>query len=67
MRGLSQAVEEAIEDEVSDILIIRALEKLLKRIGEVPLVISPVKPKVVTNAGKVIRETRSSRLQVLHV
>ncbi len=61
LRGLSQAVEEAIEDEISDILIIRALEKLLKCAREIPLVISPVKPKVATNAGKAIREMRGSR------
>ncbi len=62
LRGLSRAVEEAIEDEVGDILIIRALEKLLEREKEIPLVISPVKPKVATDAGKAIREMRGSRL-----
>ena len=61
LRALSRAVEEAIEDEISDILIIKALEKLLGREREVPLVISPVKSKVVTDAGKVIKEMRGSR------
>ena len=61
LRGLSRAVEEAIEDEISDILVIRALGKLLKHVREIPLVISPVRPKVVTDAGKTIKEMRGSR------
>ncbi|RLF13965.1 MAG: hypothetical protein DRJ66_06895 [Thermoprotei archaeon] len=61
LRALSQAVEEANEDEISGILIIKALEKLLGREKEIPLIISPVKPKVVTDAGKAIRELRGSR------
>jgi len=60
--GNRRAIEEAIEDEISDILIIKALEKLLRRKKEILLVISPVKPKVSTDAGKIVGELRESRL-----
>ncbi len=62
LRMLSKAVEEAIEDEIAERLIIKALEEMLKEYREeVPLTISPVKPKVATNAGKIVREMRESR------
>ena len=61
LRALSQAVEEAIKDELSESLIIKALESILKAEAEIPLVISPIKPKVTTNAGEVVREMRNSR------
>ena len=62
LRMLSKAVEEAIEDEIAERLIIKVLEEMLKEYGEeVPLTISPVKPKVITNAGKIVKEMRESR------
>ncbi|RLE85174.1 MAG: hypothetical protein DRJ67_09320 [Thermoprotei archaeon] len=62
LRALSRAVEEAIEDEVSGLLIIRALERLLGG-GRVPLAVMPVGPRVPTDAGKAVRELRGSRLR----
>jgi hypothetical protein len=61
LKGLSQAVEEAIEDEVSEVLIIKTFEDLLKQMGKMSLTISPVRPRVTTDAGKAVREMRKSR------
>ena len=61
LKALSQAIEEAIKDEISESLIIKALEDFLEPETEIPLVISPVKPKITTSAGEVIREMRDSR------
>ena len=61
LKALSRAVEEAIEEEVADLLIIEALEREVK-IEELPLTISPVKPRVATDAGKSVRELRELRI-----
>lgn len=61
LRALSRAIEEALEEEVSDVLVVKALEKLLGE-GEVPLDVTPVKPRVATNAGEAVRELRGARL-----
>ena len=61
LKMLSNAIEEAIEEEVSELLVIDALEKLLKPGVSIPLTISPIKPRVATDSGKVIREMRYSR------
>ncbi len=61
LKALSQAIEEAIKDEISESLIIKALEDFLEPGTEIPLVISPLKPKITTSAGGVMREMRDSR------
>ena len=58
---LSRVVEEAIEEEVSELLVVRALEEMLGSGREVPLTIVPVKLRVTTDAGRVVREMRDSR------
>ena len=61
LRRLSRAVEEALENEVCEDLVVDALEKLLEH--QKPFVtVTPVKPKVDTSAGKIVRELRESRL-----
>lgn len=63
LRGLSRALEEAVEEEVSDILVARALENMLKSLSlKPPRIVSPVKPRVTTDAGKTVRELRGSRI-----
>ncbi|MCC6043039.1 MAG: hypothetical protein LM598_05375 [Candidatus Verstraetearchaeota archaeon] len=60
LKGLSKAVEEAIEEELCEDLIVEALERLLG-FEKPPLVITPVKPEAQTDAGRVVRELRDSR------
>ncbi|RLG70692.1 MAG: hypothetical protein DRO23_12985 [Thermoprotei archaeon] len=61
LKMLSKVVEEAIEDELCELIIMKALSKILKPEKKIPLTIVAIKPKVPTNAGKVIREMRESR------
>ncbi len=61
LKMLSKVVEEAIEDELCELIIMKALSKMLKPEKKIPLTIVAIKPKVPTNAGKVIREMRESR------
>jgi hypothetical protein len=60
LKELSKAVEEVIEEKLCEDSMIEALEKLLGS-EKPPLVITPVKPKIHTNAGKTVRELRDSR------
>jgi len=60
LKSLSQAVEEALEDEVSDVLVAEALEQMLRG-SEAPQTVEPVKPRVATDAGRAVRELRESR------
>ena len=61
LRKLSEAVEDIIREYLSDILIARTLEaKLLGK--RLPSIIKPIKPKVKTDAGVVLRELRESRI-----
>jgi len=60
LRMLSKAVEEAVEEEVSELLVIKALNKMLEN-EEISLTVVPVKPKVRTDAGKTVREMRETR------
>ena len=61
LKALSQAIEEAVEEEVCEGLIIRALEEMLGDSKEIPLAVSPVKPRATTDAGKAVRELRELR------
>jgi hypothetical protein len=60
LKGLSKAVEEAIEEKLCEDLIVEALEGLLGS-EKTPLTITPVEPATKTDAGKVVRELRDSR------
>ena len=61
LKALSNAVEEVIEEEVCEKLLIKALEEMIGSGIELPLTITPVKPRVKTDAGEVVRELRVSR------
>ena len=61
LKALSRVIEEAIEEEICERLVIKALEEIMEPKGELPLMISPVKPRVETNSGKVVKELRESR------
>ena len=64
-KSLSRAIEEAIKEEVGDALVIKALEGMLRDLGLKPLgAITPVKPRVATDAGKTVGELRDSRAQL---
>ncbi len=58
LRSLSEAVEEAIRDELTDILVYEGLSELYE--GEA-LEVEPIKPKARTNAAAVVRELRGYR------
>jgi hypothetical protein len=60
LKELSKTIEEAIKEKLCEDSMIEALEKLLGS-EKPPLVITPVKPKIQTNAGKTVRELRDSR------
>ena len=63
LKMLSQAVEEALEEELIDTKVAEALEERLRRMEGSPADESvPVKPKVRTDAGTVIREMRDARV-----
>jgi hypothetical protein len=59
LKELSKAVEEAIEEKLCEDLIVETIEELLGS-EKPPLVITPVKPKIQTDAGKTVRELRDS-------
>jgi len=60
LKELSKAVEEAIEEKLCEDLIVETIEELLGS-EKPPLVMTPVKPKIQTDAGKTVRELRDSR------
>ncbi|QOJ78951.1 hypothetical protein IG193_00345 [Infirmifilum lucidum] len=61
LRKLSRAVEEALEEELCENMVIEAIERLLGS-EKPPLEVTPVRPKVATDAGRAVREMRESRL-----
>lgn len=58
LRGISKAVEEALEEELSEKAVIEALENMYTR-KPTDLQVKPIKPKIATSAGKVISELRA--------
>jgi hypothetical protein len=60
LKELNKAVEEAIKEKLCEDLIVETIEELLG-FEKPPLVITPVKPKIQTDAGKTVRELRDSR------
>jgi len=59
LKGVSKAVEEALEEELSELTVAKTLESIAPS-GTKILEITPVKPKVKTSAGEVVRELRDS-------
>ena len=62
LKMLSHAVEEAIEEEVGEVLVMEAFEKLLACREALPLTVTPIKPRVPTDSGKAVRELRGLRI-----
>ncbi len=58
LRGISKAVEEALEEELSEKTVTEALENMYTR-KPTDLQVKPIKPKIATSAGKVISELRA--------
>ena len=59
LKGVSKAVEEALEEELSDSTVAKALENMVPATLRTIEVV-PVQPKVKTSSGKVVRELRDS-------
>ena len=58
LKGTSEAVEEALREDFSEMIVLKALEGLGS--GEPGMLdVEPVKPRVETSAGEVIRELRA--------
>jgi hypothetical protein len=57
LKGVSGAVEDALEEDLSERVVAEALEKMCSRMST-ELEVRPVRPKVATSAGKVISELR---------
>jgi len=57
---LSKAVEEAIGEEVSELLVAEVLSRMLGGM-ELPLTVVSVKPKAPADAGKAVKELREGR------
>ena len=60
LRGLSEAVEEVIREELCEEDIVEWLEEQLAR-GRPPIRIVPVKPRVRTDAAETLRAMREHR------
>lgn len=59
LKGVSKFVEEALEEELSELTVAKALENLAPT-GIRALEVTPIKPKVKTSSGEVIRKLRDS-------
>jgi hypothetical protein len=64
LKGISKAVEEALEEELSEKIVTQVLENMYSR-KPTELQVTPIKPKIATSAGKVIRELREQPLENL--
>ena len=60
LKMLSKAVEEAIGEEVSELLVAEVLSRMLGGM-ELPLTVVSVKPKAPADAGKAVKELREGR------
>ncbi|MFW6110594.1 MAG: hypothetical protein ACOC6H_01000 [Thermoproteota archaeon] len=59
LKGVSEAVESCLREEMSQKIVVETLEQMVS--GETTtLQVKPVKPKVKTSAGEVIREMRDA-------
>jgi hypothetical protein len=57
LKGISKAVEEALEEELSEKAVTEALENMHPRRPS-DIEVKPIKPRIATSAGKVISELR---------
>lgn len=57
LKGISRAVEDALEEELSEKVVTESLENMCPRKLS-DLEVKPIKPKIATSAGKVISELR---------
>ncbi len=60
-RCLSKAVEEAIEEELVELIVVREIDASLSK-EKIFTTATPVKPRVKTKAEEVVREIRGSRV-----
>jgi len=59
-RGISEAVEEALKEELCDLVVVEMLGKYLEN-EEMPPGVTPIKPRVSTDAGRIVREIRDEQ------
>ena len=57
LKGVSEAVEESLREELSEKIVAEALEEMCTT-ESTALEVRPVKPRVETSAGEVFREMR---------
>ncbi len=60
--SLGKTVEDAIEEEIPELIVIRWLEEILKSRRDVSSEITPIEPRVATDAGRSIRSMRDERI-----
>jgi len=56
-RDAKNKAKETLEDKLDELIVVKALEKLLGSKRALPTVF-PIRPKIQTNAGETIRELR---------
>ncbi len=59
LKGVSKAVEKALEEELSGLVVAKALENIISETIKT-IDVSPIGSKVRASAGKVVRELRDS-------
>ena len=65
-KSISKAVEEALEEELVELLILEALDSLeVPSDVEAPPTVKPVEPRKPVKAEEVIREVREARVESL--
>ena len=63
LRSLSRAVEEALEDELAELILLEALESIELPAGaRTPPSVAPVEPRRPVRAEEVVREAREGRI-----
>ena len=61
-RSLSEAVEEALREELVDTIVLEEIEETAPGEGVPRVAVEPVKPRVPTRAEEIVRELRGSRI-----
>lgn len=61
LKGLSEAMEKVLEEDLADMLIAKALEEMISSRPPISRAI-PIKPKVKTKAENIVYEMRRSRI-----
>lgn len=61
LKSLSEAIEKALEEDLADILIAKALEEMVSSRPPISSVV-PIRPKAKTKAEDIVREMRKSRI-----